>query len=231
MGAIKSDLLMMLVCLWQTRPFLTVGCWVSAEVKLFVIYVLEEAGKKMCSNFAKQKYCRKAKAHAKRHTFNEQQEEHNLLKYFRLYACKVLCTGLHLERNLNHWVTCRRNLPPDPTWQAFQGITLPVCSCRGQSGATEVKLEHYVYFMTVFYQIDEKRLNEIQLFNCMIFLSVWKRLHRENFFVSQRATVSLKMDALLLKKYGQGVPPHIKSTMHNNGKKGQNTAGGSGGGV
>lgn len=39
---------MMLLCLWQTRPFLriTVVCWVSAEVKLFVIYVLEEVGKK-----------------------------------------------------------------------------------------------------------------------------------------------------------------------------------------
>lgn len=49
--AIKLDLLMMLLCLWQTQPFLriTVVYWVCAEVKLLVIYVLQEAGKKMCS--------------------------------------------------------------------------------------------------------------------------------------------------------------------------------------
>lgn len=96
---------MMLLCLWQTRPFLRISvvCWVSAEVKLLVIYVLDEAGKKCVhSNSTKQKCCRKAKAHTKRCTFNERQEEHNPLKYFRLYACKVVCTGLDFEQNLNH---------------------------------------------------------------------------------------------------------------------------------
>lgn len=69
LGAIESDLLMMLLCLWQTLPFLkiTVVRWVSAEVKLLEIYVLEKAGKKCVhSNFAG-----KQKPIPKRHIFNE----------------------------------------------------------------------------------------------------------------------------------------------------------------